>query len=169
MQSSLCDETSVGPDLRKGSDMGSINGYSVLVTGGGSGIGEAAAAKLAADGANVMICGRTEEKLIAAVERIKARAADGTTVAHPAYALGLTPGRVLENYGLAPTQLVDAAPHDAVRKLDAQLEEAISRAAELAAASRRALELRQAEEAVSLPSGRGGRAQQHWSMRAPEF
>ena len=41
--------------------MGSINGYSVLVTGGGSGIGEAAAAKLAADGANVMICGRTEE------------------------------------------------------------------------------------------------------------
>ena len=62
--------------------MGSINGYSVLVTGGGSGIGEAAAAKLAADGANVMICGRTEEKLIAAVERIKARAADGTTVAH---------------------------------------------------------------------------------------
>ena len=53
--------------------MGSINGYSVLVTGGGSGIGEAAAAKLAADGANVMICGRTEEKLIAAVERIKAR------------------------------------------------------------------------------------------------
>ena len=72
MQSSLCDETSVGPDLRKGSDMGSINGYSVLVTGGGSGIGEAAAAKLAADGANVMICGRTEEKLIAAVERIKA-------------------------------------------------------------------------------------------------
>ena len=62
--------------------MGSINGYSVLVTGGGSGIGEAAAAKLAADGANVMICGRTEEKLIAAVERIKTNAADDTTVAH---------------------------------------------------------------------------------------
>ena len=49
--------------------MGSINGYSVLVTGGGSGIGEAAAAKLAADGANVMICGRTEEKLVGAVEQ----------------------------------------------------------------------------------------------------
>ena len=82
MQSSLRGETSVGSDLRKGSDMGSINGYSVLVTGGGSGIGEAAAAKLAADGANVMICGRTEEKLIAAVERIKTNAVDGTTVAH---------------------------------------------------------------------------------------
>ncbi|MCH1434359.1 MAG: SDR family NAD(P)-dependent oxidoreductase, partial [Acidimicrobiales bacterium] len=37
--------------------MGSIDGYSVLVTGGGSGIGEAAAAKLAADGAHVTICG----------------------------------------------------------------------------------------------------------------
>ena len=62
--------------------MGSIDGYSVLVTGGGSGIGEAAAAKLAADGAHVTICGRTEEKLTAAAERIRARAADGVTVAH---------------------------------------------------------------------------------------
>ena len=61
--------------------MGSIDGYSVLVTGGGSGIGEAAAAKLAADGAHVTICGRTEEKLTATAERIRARAADGVTVA----------------------------------------------------------------------------------------
>ena len=50
--------------------MGSIDGYSILVTGGGSGIGEASAAKLAADGANVTICGRTEDKLVAAVERL---------------------------------------------------------------------------------------------------
>ncbi|NNE72053.1 MAG: SDR family NAD(P)-dependent oxidoreductase, partial [Acidimicrobiales bacterium] len=62
--------------------MGSIEGYSVLVTGGGSGIGEAAAAKLAADGANVTICGRTEDKLIAAAERIAAGAADGAAVGH---------------------------------------------------------------------------------------
>ena len=47
--------------------MGSINGYSVLVSGGGSGFGVAAAAKLAAYGANVMMFGRTEENLIAAV------------------------------------------------------------------------------------------------------
>ena len=62
--------------------MGSIAGYSVLITGGGSGIGEASAAKLAADGAHVTICGRTENKLLGAVERIAAGAADGVTVQH---------------------------------------------------------------------------------------
>ncbi len=62
--------------------MGSIGSYSVLITGGGSGIGEAAAAKLAADGANVTICGRTEDKLIGAVERISESAAEGVTVQH---------------------------------------------------------------------------------------
>ena len=62
--------------------MGSIQGMATLVTGGGSGIGEAAAAKLAADGAHVTICGRTEEKLIAAVERIRTGAAEGVTVQH---------------------------------------------------------------------------------------
>jgi len=62
--------------------MASIKGFSTLVTGGGSGIGEAAAAKLAADGAHVTICGRTEDKLIGAVERISAAAAEGVTVQH---------------------------------------------------------------------------------------
>jgi NAD(P)-dependent dehydrogenase (short-subunit alcohol dehydrogenase family) len=62
--------------------MGSIKGLAVLVTGGGSGIGEASAATLAADGAHITICGRTEEKLIGAVERIQGTAADGTTVQH---------------------------------------------------------------------------------------
>ena len=62
--------------------MASIQGFSTLVTGGGSGIGEAAAAKLAADGAHVTICGRTEDKLVDAVERIGANAADGVTVQH---------------------------------------------------------------------------------------
>jgi NAD(P)-dependent dehydrogenase (short-subunit alcohol dehydrogenase family) len=59
--------------------MASIQGFATLVTGGGSGIGEAAAAKLAADGAHVTICGRTEEKLVGAVERISAGAADVTS------------------------------------------------------------------------------------------
>ena len=62
--------------------MGSIGGYSVLITGGGSGIGEATAAKLAADGAHVTICGRTEDKLVGAVERIGSTAAEGVTVHH---------------------------------------------------------------------------------------
>lgn len=62
--------------------MASIHGFSTLVTGGGSGIGEAAAARLAADGAHVTICGRTEDKLVGAVERIAAQAADGASVTH---------------------------------------------------------------------------------------
>ena len=44
-----------------------ITGRTALVTGGGSGIGLAVATKLAADGAHVTICGRTEDKLVDAV------------------------------------------------------------------------------------------------------
>ena len=50
----------------------SINGSTALVTGGGSGIGLASAARLAADGAHVTICGRTEEKLLKATAEITA-------------------------------------------------------------------------------------------------
>jgi NAD(P)-dependent dehydrogenase (short-subunit alcohol dehydrogenase family) len=59
--------------------MSGIHGWSILVTGGGSGIGLATAERLAADGAHVTICGRTEEKLIGAVARIRAAAMDGAT------------------------------------------------------------------------------------------
>lgn len=50
--------------------MGSIEGMTALVTGGGSGIGLAVARRLAADGATVTICGRTAEKLEAAAAEI---------------------------------------------------------------------------------------------------
>jgi NAD(P)-dependent dehydrogenase (short-subunit alcohol dehydrogenase family) len=40
-----------------------LHGYGVLVTGGGTGIGRACAADLAANGAAVVICGRTEARL----------------------------------------------------------------------------------------------------------
>ena len=50
----------------------SIQGLTALVTGGGSGIGLATATRLAADGAHVAICGRTEEKLQKAVAEITA-------------------------------------------------------------------------------------------------
>ena len=40
-----------------------LEGFGVLVTGGGTGIGKACAARLARDGAVVTICGRTEDRL----------------------------------------------------------------------------------------------------------
>ena len=49
---------------------GGLEGQAVLVTGGGTGIGRACAARLAADGAAVTICGRTESKLEDAAKRI---------------------------------------------------------------------------------------------------
>jgi NAD(P)-dependent dehydrogenase (short-subunit alcohol dehydrogenase family) len=51
-----------------------------LVTGGGSGIGLGCAVRLAADGAHVTICGRTEAKLAKGLEALRAAAAPGVTV-----------------------------------------------------------------------------------------
>lgn len=48
----------------------SVHDHGVLVTGGGSGIGEAVARRLAGDGAVVTICGRSEARLVAAVASI---------------------------------------------------------------------------------------------------
>jgi NAD(P)-dependent dehydrogenase (short-subunit alcohol dehydrogenase family) len=49
----------------------SLEGRYALVTGGGSGIGKAAALALAAAGAEVAVLGRTEDELVATVEQIK--------------------------------------------------------------------------------------------------
>jgi NAD(P)-dependent dehydrogenase (short-subunit alcohol dehydrogenase family) len=54
-----------------------LAGFSALVTGGGSGIGLACAARLAADGAAVTIIGRSEERLAGAVEAIEDAIAAG--------------------------------------------------------------------------------------------
>lgn len=59
-----------------------VRGYGVLVTGGGTGIGHACGAALAADGAAVTICGRTESKLADSAERIEKAAANGGSVAY---------------------------------------------------------------------------------------
>ncbi len=56
-----------------------IAGRSILVTGGGSGIGLATAERLVADGAHVTICGRTEQKLADAAARLGEAAADGAS------------------------------------------------------------------------------------------
>jgi NAD(P)-dependent dehydrogenase (short-subunit alcohol dehydrogenase family) len=60
--------------------VGGIEGKATLVTGGGSGIGLGTATKFATDGAHVTICGRTEDTLARACERISAAAAAGVTV-----------------------------------------------------------------------------------------
>jgi NAD(P)-dependent dehydrogenase (short-subunit alcohol dehydrogenase family) len=62
--------------------MSTITGRTALVTGGGSGIGLAAAARLAADGAHVAICGRTEDKLTKAVEAIGPHVGEGGSIRH---------------------------------------------------------------------------------------
>ena len=63
-----------------GRTSGGLEGMAVLVTGGGTGIGRACAARLAADGAAVTICGRTEAKLAEAAKSIAASAAHGGSV-----------------------------------------------------------------------------------------
>lgn len=51
--------------------MGMLDGKIALVTGGGGGIGNAAAIKLASEGATVAILGRTEAKLKEAVQAVE--------------------------------------------------------------------------------------------------
>lgn len=60
--------------------MEGIKGYGALVTGGGTGIGHACAARLAADGARVLICGRTEAKLVDSAAAANKTAAHGGRV-----------------------------------------------------------------------------------------
>lgn len=57
-----------------------LKDYGVLVTGGGTGIGHACAAALAADGAAVTICGRTEATLANSAERLQDKVANGGSV-----------------------------------------------------------------------------------------
>jgi NAD(P)-dependent dehydrogenase (short-subunit alcohol dehydrogenase family) len=59
-----------------------LRGHSVLVTGGGTGIGRACAARLAADGATVTICGRTEASLQSSADAIGAALGDGGGAIH---------------------------------------------------------------------------------------
>lgn len=59
---------------------GELQGFGVLVTGGGTGIGHACAEALVRDGAAVTICGRTESKLADSAERVAAVADHGGSV-----------------------------------------------------------------------------------------
>jgi NAD(P)-dependent dehydrogenase (short-subunit alcohol dehydrogenase family) len=66
-----------------GSASPGIEGWSALVTGGGSGIGLGTATRLVRDGAHVTICGRTEDKLKAAVALLEKEAGDAGSGASP--------------------------------------------------------------------------------------
>jgi NAD(P)-dependent dehydrogenase (short-subunit alcohol dehydrogenase family) len=65
--------------------IGGLEGLAVIVTGGGTGIGRACAARLARDGAAVTICGRRENLLLESVAEIDAaikKAKSGGRVQH---------------------------------------------------------------------------------------
>ena len=62
------------------SQSGGLEGTAAIVTGGGTGIGRACATRLAADGAAVTICGRTESRLAEAADNIRTAAANGGSV-----------------------------------------------------------------------------------------
>jgi NAD(P)-dependent dehydrogenase (short-subunit alcohol dehydrogenase family) len=62
----------------------SLADKTVLVTGGGSGIGKGAAAAAVAAGADVMIVGRTADRLAAAADEIKSQAGAGAVLYEPA-------------------------------------------------------------------------------------
>jgi NAD(P)-dependent dehydrogenase (short-subunit alcohol dehydrogenase family) len=72
---------------------GGLEGLGALVTGGGSGIGLATATRFALDGAQVTICGRTEEKLIGAVAAIDRAVAQPATNQHAVAGPGAAPGK----------------------------------------------------------------------------
>jgi NAD(P)-dependent dehydrogenase (short-subunit alcohol dehydrogenase family) len=57
-----------------------LEGKVALITGGGSGIGAAAAVLFAQEGARVAVLGRTEEKLAETVKRIEAAGGEGLAV-----------------------------------------------------------------------------------------
>lgn len=59
----------------------SLHGTAALITGGGSGIGLAAAAALVADGMSVTLMGRNAERLDAAANELRSTAPEGVTVA----------------------------------------------------------------------------------------
>ena len=63
------------------STSGPLSGTGAFITGGGSGIGLAVAARLAADGASVTICGRTESRLTDAIASITSERPE-VTVSH---------------------------------------------------------------------------------------
>ncbi|SIR73258.1 SDR family NAD(P)-dependent oxidoreductase [Microbacterium sp. RURRCA19A] len=86
-----------------------LNGQVVLITGGGTGIGEAVARRVAREGAHVVVTGRRREPL----ERVAA-AVGGTAIAADAADAGEVAalvGRVLELHGHLDVVVANAGGH----------------------------------------------------------
>lgn len=71
-----------GPAPTAPGPTGALAGLGALVTGGAGGIGRATAERLAADGAQVTVCGRTEATLVEAAARIAEVAGPGGGAQH---------------------------------------------------------------------------------------
>src|SRR5438105_1547779 len=60
--------------------MGKLDGRTALVTGAGQGVGRGIALALAAEGARIALAGRTESKLLAVADEIRAHGVDAQAV-----------------------------------------------------------------------------------------
>ena len=79
----------------------------VLITGGGSGIGLATAKQLVARGRSVLICGRTQSRLDAALVELRAAAVGSAQVA--AFAADVTVAEQINAAGAAAAELGEAS------------------------------------------------------------
>jgi 7-alpha-hydroxysteroid dehydrogenase len=61
---------------------GALSGRTVIVTGGGTGLGAACAERLVRDGASVVICGRTGSRLVATAARLRGVVGAGGPAVH---------------------------------------------------------------------------------------
>lgn len=108
--------TNVGYRLRSsdwGADMVALDGATVVITGATSGIGLAAARRMGALGARVVLVGRNQEKLDAAVAEVIGSSAGGEVAGYRADLSSLDQVRRLADDLLAGEQRIDVLVNNA--------------------------------------------------------